>query len=231
MAFDRTLNKFERMAGGNHQLFYYITTEAIATVAGSGYFNLATGEIRQGDIIMVIGTSGGTATIDFLFVTSLTGAATVTTSGTEGITATTAAMEQQEDIYRQAGTGEDGQARVQALPKDEEELKIEPPIEFDRSSPEHLTAEQRKEQQERDSERIRAAEDSLGIKQDERAKREGEEHRKEVEARTRDKDDEDDDDKSSAKKAAEAKAEAGGTVDRPSRTTRDNSERDNPNKK
>jgi hypothetical protein len=111
MAFDRTTNKFERMAGGNHQLFFYVTPDTIATASASGYFNLATGELRQLDIIIVIGTSGGTPTIDLLFVTSATGAATVTTSGTEGITATT--LTAAEAPAGTVGTGLSGEAAIQ----------------------------------------------------------------------------------------------------------------------
>lgn len=86
MALDRT--KLEKLAGGLRQLFAYQTADAIATVTGSGYFNLVTDQLRQFDVIQVVSETGGTPKIDLVFVTSATGAATVTTSSTEGVTAT-----------------------------------------------------------------------------------------------------------------------------------------------
>lgn len=86
MALDRT--KLEKLAGGLRQRFAYSTADAIGTVTGSGYFNDVTNQLRQYDVIEVVSETGGTPKIDLVFVTSATGAATVTTSGTEGITAT-----------------------------------------------------------------------------------------------------------------------------------------------
>ena len=82
MALDAT--NLKKIAGaGNQNLFIYKSTDAPATVAGSGYFNSVTDNLKQFDIILVVGTTGGTATRDLLFVTSATGAATVTcTNGT-----------------------------------------------------------------------------------------------------------------------------------------------------
>lgn len=88
MAFDRTLNRFERVAGGLRKIFVYITPDTIATVTASGYFNAAAAELDQFDIMFVIGTTGGTPTFDAIFVTSASRAAVVTTSATEGVTAT-----------------------------------------------------------------------------------------------------------------------------------------------
>lgn len=68
---------------GDSNLFMYQSTDAVATVAGSGYFNDVTNELKQFDVIIVVGSTGGTATVDVLFVSSATGAATVTcTNGT-----------------------------------------------------------------------------------------------------------------------------------------------------
>ncbi len=82
MALDAT--NLKKIAGaGNQNLFIYKSTDAPATVAGSGYFNSVTDNLKQFDIILVVGTTGGTATGDLIFVTSATGAATVTcTNGT-----------------------------------------------------------------------------------------------------------------------------------------------------
>lgn len=66
--------------GGTGNVFHYNTEDAPATVAGSGYFNSVTANLKQYDIILVAGTTGGTVTIDMLVVTSASGAATVTTT-------------------------------------------------------------------------------------------------------------------------------------------------------
>jgi hypothetical protein len=86
MALDAT--KLHRVYGGPSigLLVYDAGADAIATVTGSGYFNAYTTNLRKGDIILVVGNSQ--ASIDSIIVTSATGAATVTTSATEGVTAT-----------------------------------------------------------------------------------------------------------------------------------------------
>lgn len=85
MALDRT--KLQRIGGVLPQLHIYNAgADAIATVTGSGYFNLVTDQLRQGDVIIVLGSA--LTTIDVIFVNSATGAATVTTLATEGVTAT-----------------------------------------------------------------------------------------------------------------------------------------------
>ena len=78
MAFSRsTLSK---VTGGARQIHWYSSADAVATIAGSGYFNDATNDLKQFDIILAVGSTGGTATVDVLVVTSATGAATVTTT-------------------------------------------------------------------------------------------------------------------------------------------------------
>lgn len=85
MAFDRT--QLERVAGGLKKLYiYHAGADAVATVAGADYFGGVRDELDKGDVILVIGSAF--TTVDILFVTSLRSAASVTTVGTEGITAT-----------------------------------------------------------------------------------------------------------------------------------------------
>lgn len=61
----------------------YLTADAIGTVVGANYFDAATTRLRQGDMIFVASSLGGTMAGDVLVVTSATGAATVTvTNGT-----------------------------------------------------------------------------------------------------------------------------------------------------
>jgi len=69
-----------KVAGGARQVWHYTSADAVATIAGSGYFNAVTDNLRQWDTIIAVGATGGTATVDVLVVTSATGAATVTTT-------------------------------------------------------------------------------------------------------------------------------------------------------
>lgn len=78
MAFSRST--FGKIAGGARQLHWYASADAVTTIAGSGYFNDATNDLKQYDIILAVGSTGGVQTVDMLVVTSATGAATVTTT-------------------------------------------------------------------------------------------------------------------------------------------------------
>jgi DNA-binding MurR/RpiR family transcriptional regulator len=69
-----------KVGGGNKQLFLYESADAVATIAGSGYFNDVTNQLNQDDVIIAVGSTGGTRTVDVLVVTSASGAATVTTT-------------------------------------------------------------------------------------------------------------------------------------------------------
>ena len=72
-----------KIGGGVKSLFMYESTDAVAVIAGSGYFNTATNSLKQDDCIIAVGATGGTRTVDVLVVTSADGAATVTsTNGT-----------------------------------------------------------------------------------------------------------------------------------------------------
>ena len=66
-------------SGGARQIHWYSSADAILTISGSGYFNDATNDLKQHDIILAVGSTGSTPTIDVLVVSSATGAATVTT--------------------------------------------------------------------------------------------------------------------------------------------------------
>ena len=79
---------FKTLIAGVNQLHHYQSADAVATITGSGYFNTITDRLKQFDVILVVGSTGGTPTVDVAIVTSATGAATVTTSATEGVTAT-----------------------------------------------------------------------------------------------------------------------------------------------
>jgi hypothetical protein len=81
MAFARS--GLTKLAGGARQLHYYTSADAIATVVASGYFNDATNDLKQNDIVLSVTSTGGSQAVDLLVVTSATLAATVTvTNGT-----------------------------------------------------------------------------------------------------------------------------------------------------
>lgn len=76
-----TSSALKKIAGaGDQNLFVYNSSDAVSTIAGSGYFNDVTNDLKQFDIIFAVGATGGTATVDMLIVTSATGATTVTTT-------------------------------------------------------------------------------------------------------------------------------------------------------
>lgn len=81
-----TANTLVKLAGAEPQLHIYTTPDAVATVVASGYFNAVTSNLKRYDVILCIGSTGGTPTIDVLTVTSATNAATVTTTALEGVT-------------------------------------------------------------------------------------------------------------------------------------------------
>ena len=75
-----------KLAGAEPGLWLYRDTDAVATIVASGFFNAATDNLKQNDVILCVGSTGGTRTIDVICVTSATGAATVTTTALEGVT-------------------------------------------------------------------------------------------------------------------------------------------------
>ena len=68
-----------KVGGANPGMWIYKSTEAVSAISGSGYFNSATNELKQFDVIVVISATGGSPAIDLVTVTSATGAATVNT--------------------------------------------------------------------------------------------------------------------------------------------------------
>lgn len=77
----------ERIGGGSQKLYLYAAgADTIATVTGADYFGAVRDELDTGDVILVKGAAN--TTIDSIQVTSARSAASVTTSGVEGITAT-----------------------------------------------------------------------------------------------------------------------------------------------
>lgn len=76
---------FLTLVGGANALHYYKTTDDTSDVDASGYFNDITHRLKQFDVIIIVGLTGGSTTVDLAVVTSATGAATVTVSTTSDI--------------------------------------------------------------------------------------------------------------------------------------------------
>jgi len=68
-----------KVGGANPGLWIYHSTDAIATIIASGYFNTSTNSLKQNDVILAVGATGGTRTVDAIVVSSATEAAVVTT--------------------------------------------------------------------------------------------------------------------------------------------------------
>jgi carbamoylphosphate synthase small subunit len=69
-------SNLHRIGGAIPGLSIYKSADAIATTAASGYFNSATNELYQGDVIILVDTNVGT--VDVAMVSSADQAATVT---------------------------------------------------------------------------------------------------------------------------------------------------------
>ena len=72
----------KKIAGGATGIFYYDSADAIGTIVASGYFNSATNELKQNDVIIAVGSTGGTRTVDMLVVQTNTGTGLPTVLGT-----------------------------------------------------------------------------------------------------------------------------------------------------
>ena len=75
MALDAT-NLF-KVGGANPGMWIYKSTDAVGTIDNADYFNNVTNELKQFDVIVIVGSTGGTATVDLAIVKSATGAASV----------------------------------------------------------------------------------------------------------------------------------------------------------
>lgn len=78
MAFDAT--KMNRVNVGVNNLFIYINTDAIATVAAADYFLDFYSQLREGDVIIAIDTNVNT--IDMLMVSASSSSTVTTVNGT-----------------------------------------------------------------------------------------------------------------------------------------------------
>jgi|TARA_R100000482_G_scaffold79371_1_gene31129 hypothetical protein len=72
----------KKIAGGANGVFLYHSTDAIGTIDDADYFLGATNELKVGDVIIAVGSTGGTRTVDLLVVQTNTGSALTTVLGT-----------------------------------------------------------------------------------------------------------------------------------------------------
>lgn len=79
MAYESS-NPLKKIAqgGAGNNIWFYSDDDTITAIATSGYFNSAYKEVRENDVILCVGSNGGSQTVDILVVTSTTGATTVT---------------------------------------------------------------------------------------------------------------------------------------------------------
>lgn len=78
-----TLSEISRVSpGGRPRIYKIASADAVATIAGSGYFNAMAAELNVGDVIITVGSLGGTETVDLLVVQSNDGTTVTTTNGT-----------------------------------------------------------------------------------------------------------------------------------------------------
>ena len=77
-----TSSDLKKIAGGSNGVFLYHSTDAIGTIDDADYFLGATNELKVGDVIIAVGATGGTRTVDMLVVQTNTGSALTTVLGT-----------------------------------------------------------------------------------------------------------------------------------------------------
>ena len=68
-----------KVGGANPALWLYHSPDALSAMVASGYFSTSTNSLKQNDVILVVGVTGGTRICQMLVVASATGAAVVTT--------------------------------------------------------------------------------------------------------------------------------------------------------
>ena len=77
-----TSSDLKKIAGGSNGVFLYHSTDAIGTIDDADYFLGATNELKVGDAIIAVGSTGGTRTVDMLVVQTNTGTGLTTVLGT-----------------------------------------------------------------------------------------------------------------------------------------------------
>tara|TARA_R110000744_G_scaffold17267_1_gene46937 strand:- start:242 stop:487 length:246 start_codon:yes stop_codon:yes gene_type:complete len=81
MALDAT-NLFKAANAGANSISFYHSTDAIATIVGANYFLGVYDRLRVNDVLLVVGATGGTRTIDAVVVVTVSSTGVTTINGT-----------------------------------------------------------------------------------------------------------------------------------------------------
>jgi hypothetical protein len=81
MALDAT-NLFKVANGGANGIHFYHSTDAIATIIAADYFLGVYDRLKANDVILVVGATGGTRTVDAIVVATVSSTAVTTINGT-----------------------------------------------------------------------------------------------------------------------------------------------------
>lgn len=80
MAFDAS--NMHRMNWGTKKVYLYDTADAIATVVAADYFLGFYAELAKGTVIIVVGSTGGTPTVDVLIANAVSSSSVTVVNGT-----------------------------------------------------------------------------------------------------------------------------------------------------
>ena len=72
----------KKVAGGAVGIWHYSSTDNIGTMVGADYFLGATNELKVNDLILCVGSTGGTRTADLVVVSTNSGTSVATINGT-----------------------------------------------------------------------------------------------------------------------------------------------------
>jgi hypothetical protein len=81
MALDAT-NLFKAANAGANGIHFYHSTDAIATIVAADYFLGVYDRLRVNDVLLVVGATGSTRTIDAVVVATVSSAGVTTINGT-----------------------------------------------------------------------------------------------------------------------------------------------------
>ena len=81
MALDAT-NFFKTGGGGSNAVHFYKSTDAIGTIDDADYFLNVYDRLAVNDVIIAVGSTGGTRTVDVLVVVTASAAGVTTILGT-----------------------------------------------------------------------------------------------------------------------------------------------------
>jgi hypothetical protein len=81
MAFNQSNMVLIGHGAGNH-VYFYKTSEALATAVAADYFLPYYEQLKENDVIVLVAGTGGTETVDLLVVSASSSATVTVTNGT-----------------------------------------------------------------------------------------------------------------------------------------------------